>query len=117
MCPLAEWTRSLNQRIAHAQAREPAEVTIGAPQFTHAMAQAQRGDARIVDDRPLQLGLRDQIAQLRPVLLVFGQQVQRRRSLPEFDLRDGFGWRTRRGVGAKMRGDKTNVCSSKFRIL
>ena len=55
------------QGIQNLQGREAAEVTVGRPEFAHAMLQAQSSDSRIVNPRTRDVTRLQQLAQQRPV--------------------------------------------------
>ena len=66
--------QSRHARVAGAEGRKAAEITVGRPQLRHAVSEADRRDPGVVNPRPGDLGLRHKLPQDRPVSRPLGDQ-------------------------------------------
>ncbi len=70
--------QSVDQRVARTERREPAEVAVGGEQFVNALADADRCDPGVVDQRAAHLPRLELAAQVGPVVVGLAEQDERR---------------------------------------
>ena len=101
--PDAKPAGSGDERIARAQRGKPRKIAVHGPQFPHAMMQAQRGDARIVDRPALDLAANRNLLEPVEVTHRFADELAPRGFAPGTDGVERHAQGRRRRVDARMR--------------